>query len=176
MYSIVASALLTGGMVDVLHEDKTLMPPGPRRVKGQRFYAWLVEGDPAMAGRLKRETRESGSFSIVTIGSGIPNERVTLDQIRAQGGMVLEQEEANRLRRFVAVFARDRLLPYFRKTRADFLRVAALAESSRYAAFGEFFAWYYNQMVNAVAEEFVAARLITPPDLYYSYALRLPLQ
>ena len=49
MYETVVSGILLGGMMDALYEDKTLMPPPPRRGKTDRYFAWLVESNPAIA-------------------------------------------------------------------------------------------------------------------------------
>ena len=173
MYQVVVSAILLGGMEDAFYEDKTLMSPPPRRAKGQRFYAWLVEGDPALAGILKRETRESDGYSIVSIGTTAPQARVSLDQIRTAHGLLLEQQEARRFRSFIAILCRDKLLPFFKKNRADFLKIAGQVESSRYVAFEEFFAWYYNRMANTIAAQLAAARRIAPPADQYTYAIKL---
>src|SRR5262249_34690590 len=45
MYETVVSGILLGGMPDAFYDDKTLMPPPPRRGKSgnDRYYAWLVE-------------------------------------------------------------------------------------------------------------------------------------
>src|SRR5262249_28655668 len=141
MYQVVVSGVLLGGMDDTFSEDKTLMPPGPRRAKGVRYYAWLVESDPALAGILKREIRESDGYSIISIGPKLAQERAGLEQIRATHGLVLEQTQARAFRTFVMVFSRDKLLPYFKKIRPDLLKVATLVESGKYIAFKDFFAW-----------------------------------
>jgi hypothetical protein len=174
MYQIVVAGILLGGMEDAFYEDKTLMSPPRRRGKGERFYAWLVEGDPALAGTLKREVRESDGYSIVSIGSEFSQTRLTLDQIRSAHGMVLDQAEARRLRSFTAIFCRDKLLPYFKKNRADLLKLASQVESGRYTAFEEFFAWYYNRMVNTIAAQLASAGRIAPPTGQYTYAVKLP--
>ena len=45
--------------------------------------------------------------------------------------------------------------------------------SGRYSAFGEFLAWYYNQMVNYTVDEIVAAKRMQPPTTgQYAYAVR----
>ncbi len=61
MYETAVSGILLGGMIDAFYEDKTLMPPPPRRGKNgtDRYFAWLVESNPAAAGKLRRELRES---------------------------------------------------------------------------------------------------------------------
>ena len=37
MYETVVSGILLGGMMDAFYEDKTLMPPPPRRGKSDRI-------------------------------------------------------------------------------------------------------------------------------------------
>src|SRR4029079_16714439 len=93
MYQAVVAGILLDGMENAFSEDKTLMAPPPRRSKGQRFYAWLVESDPSLAGVIKRETRESDGYAIVSIGSGVAETRVGLDEIRSSHGLLLEQQE-----------------------------------------------------------------------------------
>jgi hypothetical protein len=176
MYQVVVSGILLGGMEDAFSEDKTLMSPPPRRSKGQRFYAWLVEGDPALAGTIKRETRESDGYSVVSIGPSMSETRVSLDQLRSSHGFVLEQQEARRFRSFVAILSRDKLLPFFKKNRADLLKIAAQVESGKYIAFEDFFAWYYNRMVNILSARLVSTARIAAPSAQYTYAIKLPQQ
>jgi hypothetical protein len=173
LYQVVVSGILMGGMHDAFYDDKTMMSPPPRRGKGQRFYGWLVESDPTMAGTIKREARESDEYSIVTIGPVLPEARVSLDQIRGAHGMILEQQEARRFRSFIALLCRDKLLPFFKRNRPDLLKVAGLAESGRYVSFEDFFAWYYDVMVNTIASELASAGRIKPPTDQYSYAFKL---
>lgn len=172
LYETVVSGILLGGMEGAFLDDKTLLPPGPRRATGQRFYAWLVEGDPNLAGTLKREVRESDGYTIVSIGSAFAKERVTLDQIRSNSGMLLDDADARKFVAFTAIFSRDKLLPFFRSKRNEFLKLGALVDSGKYVAFAEFFGWYYNQMVNAVTRQLVTAKRITPPAETYTYAVR----
>jgi hypothetical protein len=176
MYQVVVSAILFGGMEDSFFEDKTLMSPPPRRAKGQRFYAWMVEGDSSLAGTIKRELRESDGYSIVSIGPEFSQTRVSLDQIRSARGLVLDQQEARRFRSFVAILCRDKLLPFFKKNRPDIFKIATQVESGRYVAFEEFFAWYYNRIVNTVAAQLASAGRIAAPTGQYTYALKLPSQ
>jgi hypothetical protein len=176
MYQVVVSGILLGGMEDAFSEDKTLMSPPPRRSKGQRFYAWLVESDPSLAGALKRETRESDGYSIISIGNALPETRVSLDQIRSAHGFLLEQQEARRFRSFVAILCRDKLLPFFKKNRADLLKISAQVESGKYIAFEGFFAWYYNRIVNTLSTRLAAAGRIAAPSGQYTYAIKLPQQ
>ena len=174
MFEIVVGAILFGGMNDSFFEDQTLMVNPPRRTPGQRFYAWLAESEPSLAGTLKREQWESGGYTMVSIGSGLSKDRGTLEQVRAGNGMVLEEAEARRFRSFIAIFSREKLLPYFKKNRSSFLRVLNLIDAGKYASVSEAFAWYYDQMANGVAGELVNANLIQPPTAQYVFALKAP--
>ena len=42
MYETVVSGILLGGLMDAFYEDKTLMPPPPRRGKTDRYFGWLA--------------------------------------------------------------------------------------------------------------------------------------
>lgn len=170
MYEVVVSGILFGGMYDVFTEDKTLVPPGPRHGRGQRYFAWLAE-DARYAGRIQREESTSDGNIIVSIGT-LPAVRPSLDQIRSGRGMILDEAESRRFRSFVNIFCKDKLLPYFKSNRSDLIKVAAQMSSSKYSAFGEFLAWYYNQLANNVAEELVASRRIQAPADHYAYAVR----
>jgi hypothetical protein len=175
MYQIVVGALIFGGMHDSFFEDQTLMVNPPRRIGSQRYYAWLVESDPALAGLLKREQWESGGYTMVSIGSEIARERASLEQVRASNGMLLDEAEARRFRSFVAIFSREKLLPFFKKNRSDFLKALDLLDAGRYASVSEAFAWYYDQMANGAAAQLVSTGLIQPPQgSQYVYALRAP--
>jgi hypothetical protein len=177
MYEAVVSGILFGGMMDAFYEDKTMMPPPPRRAKNtnsnDRYYGWLVESNPAAAGKLKRELRESDSYRIVSIGPQLPEERFEVNDIRGKG-TVYDDADAVKYRRFIAVFTRDNLLPYFKNHRAEFLAQSAKT-SLGYVAFAEFFAWYYNTLANNVVDDLVAAHRIAAPDKYYVYAVRAPM-
>jgi len=179
LYQIVVGGILFGGMNDSFFEDQTLMVNLPRRTGSQRYYAWLVESDPALAGLLKREQWESGGYTMVSVGFGLPKERTTLDQVRAAKGMVLDEAEARRFRSFIAIFSREKLLPFFKKNRSDFLKALDLLDAGHYVSVSEAFAWYYDQMANGVAAQLVKARLIEAPggqspNGQYAYALRAP--
>jgi|GEM_PF-1547159 len=176
MYKVVVSGVLFGGMEEAFFADKTLLPPGPRRARDQRFYAWLVEGDPALAGVIKRESRESGGYTIVSIGKALPKERPGLEEIRAAGGMILEDADARRFRTFIALLCRDHLLPFFKNNRQEFFTLAGQIESAKYIARAEFFGWYYNQIANMVADQLSAAGRVAPPAEYDVYALKSPLR
>lgn len=174
LYQIVVGGLIFGGMHDSFFEDQTLMVNPPRRTGSQRYYAWLAESDPALAGLLKREQWESGGYTMVSIGSGVAADRTSLAQIRAANGMLLDEAEARRFRSFVAIFCREKLLPFFKKNRSDFLKALDLIDAGRYVSVSEAFAWYYEQMANGAAAQLVSGRLIEPPVGQYVYALRAP--
>src|SRR5205085_10895499 len=127
------------------------------RSGSQRFYGWLAEGEPALAGVLKREQWESDGYTVVSIGAGL-KDRVSLEQLRTSKAMMLDEAEARRFRSFVATFTRDKLLPYFKKNRSDFLRVLNLIDAGKYASVSEAFAWYYDQLANGVAQQLVNAK------------------
>jgi hypothetical protein len=176
LYQIVVGGILFGGMNDAFFEDQTIMVNPPRRTTGQRYYAWLVESDPKLAGVLKREQWESDGFTMVSIGRNLSPGRTSLDRIRTSKGMILDEADARRLRSFITIFSKERLLPYFKKNRSSFLDVVHQFEAGSYVRVADAFAWYYDQMANGVVEELVAARLIQPPpaDGQYAYALKAP--
>ena len=175
MYETVVSGILLGGMIDAFYEDKTLMPPGRRRGKNDRYYAWLVESNPEAAGKLRRELRESAGYRIVTIGTALADDKPTPDELRGKTTM-LEEADARKYRAFIGIFSRDKLLPYFKNRREEFLKLGLLMSSGRDIAFGEFFAWYYNTIANAVTGALVAGHQITPPETYYTYVVKAPEQ
>jgi hypothetical protein len=177
MYETVVSGILFGGMLDAFYEDKTLIPPPPRRGKNgnDRFYAWLVESNPDAAGKLKRELRESDGYRIISIGTQLPEERLDADDLRGKA-TVYDDADAIKYRRFIGVFTRDKLLPYFKSHRQEFLNQAKLMSSGHYVAAAEVLAWYYNLMANGVVDNLAAARRITAPEKYYTYAIRIPQQ
>jgi hypothetical protein len=173
MYETVVSGLLLGGLVDAMYEDKTLMLPPPLRGRRERYYAWLVESNPAAAGTLLRELRESDGYRIVTIGSTLADERLHVGDLRGKAS-VYDDADARRYRTFISVLARDKLLPFFKSRREEFLKLGPLFQSGRYVAFTDFFAWYYQAMINGVVEGLVSSGLITPPEKLYTYAIRVP--
>jgi len=173
MYETVVSGIMLGGMVDAFFEDKTLMLPPPRRGKTDRYYAWLVESNPAAAGMLRRELRESAGYRIVTIGNTLPDEKLNPDDLRGKD-TVLEEADARRYRTFISVLSRDKLLPYFKNRRDEFLKLGTQIESGRYNAFAEFFAWYYFSIANGATAALVADHRITAPEKLYTYAVRVP--
>jgi hypothetical protein len=172
MYESVVSGIFLGGMNEVFYEDKTLVPPGPRRGRGQSYYAWLAEGDPRNAGRVKREQSQSDSNTIVTVGATLSTVRPSMNEIRSGRGMILDEAESRRMRSFVAIFCKDKLLPYFKSRRNEMMRVGAQMSSGKYTAFGEFLAWYYNQIANNAVDEIVAAKRMKPPTDQYAYAVK----
>lgn len=175
MYETVVSGILLGGMIDALYEDKTMMPPGRRRGKNDRYYAWLVESNPDPAGKLRRELRESAGYRIVTIGTALADDKPTPDELRGKVTM-LDDAEARKYRQFIAVFCRDKMLPYFKSRREEFLKLGLLMSAGRDIAFGEFFAWYYNTIANGVTDTLIAQKRITAPDKFYTYAVKAPEQ
>jgi hypothetical protein len=146
----------------------------PRRIGSQAYYAWLVESDPKLAGVLKREQWQSDGYTMVSVGPILPQNRTSLDRIRMENGMVLDEADARRFRAFIAVFTKEKLLPHFKKNRAEFLNALNLLEAGRYASVSQAFAWYYDQMANGAAEKLTATRLMQPPDGHYAYALKNP--
>ncbi len=172
MYEVIASGMLLGTMIDVFYEDKTMIPPGPRRGRGQRYFAWLVEGDPAFAGRIQREEGRADGYTIVSVGPTITNVRPSLTEIRSGKGLVLDEAESRKFRSLLTIFSRDKLLPYFKENRNDFLKVAGQLRAGKYSSFGEFFAWYYIQIVNEAVDEIVESKRMSPPKDLYAYALK----
>ena len=175
MYETVVSGILLGGMIDAFYEDKTLMPPPRRRGKNDRYYAWMVESNGEAAGKLRRELRESAGYRIVTIGTALADDKPTPDELRGKTTM-LEEADARKYRAFIGIFSRDKLLPYFKNRREEFLKLGLLMSSGRDIAFGEFFAWYYNTIANNVTDVLVNDHHITAPETYYTYAVKAPEQ
>jgi hypothetical protein len=173
MYETVVSGVLLGGLMDAFYEDKTLMPPPPRRGKSDRYFAWLVESNPEAAGKLRRELRESAGYRVVTIGTALSEEKLNPDDIRGKE-TILEDADARKYRTFISVLSRDKLLPYFKTHRPEFIKLGALLSSGRDVAFAEFFAWYYNTIANSVTDGLVADHRITPPEKLYTYAVKAP--
>jgi DNA-binding MarR family transcriptional regulator len=173
MYETVVSGVLLGGLMDAFYEDKTLMPPPPRRGKSDRYFAWLVESNPEAAGKLRRELRESAGYRVVTIGTTLSEDKLNPDDIRGKD-TILEDADARKYRTFISVLSRDKLLPYFKTHRPEFIKLGALLSSGRDVAFAEFFAWYYNTIANSVTDTLVADHRITPPEKLYTYAVKAP--
>ena len=175
MYETVVSGILLGGMMDAFYEDKTLMPPPRRRGKSDRYFAWLAESNSEAAGKLRRELRESAGYRVVTIGTALPEEKLNPDDLRGRDP-IFEDADARKYRTFIGLFSRDKLLPYFKNRREEFLKLGGLMSSGRYIAFAEFFAWYYNIIANQVTDALIAERRITPPEKLYTYAVKAPEQ
>jgi hypothetical protein len=173
MYETVVSGILLGGLMDAFYEDKTLLPPPPRRGKSDRYFGWLVESNPAAAGKLRRELRESAGYRVVTIGTALPDDKLNPDDLQGKD-TILEDVDARKYRTFISVLSRDKLLPYFKSRRPDFIKLGGLLSSGRDVAFAEFFAWYYNTIANGVADELAAQKRITPPEKLYTYAVKAP--
>jgi hypothetical protein len=173
MYETVVSGILLGGLMDAFYEDQTLMPAPPRRGKSEWYYAWMVESDAELAGKLRRELRESAGYRIVTIGTALPDEKLNPDDLRGKA-TILEDVDARKYRTFIGVLSRDKLLPYFKRNRSDFLKMAGFLSSGRDIAFKDFFAWYYNAIANGVADTLVADHRITAPEKLYTYAVKAP--
>jgi hypothetical protein len=173
MYETVVSGVLLGGLMDAFYEDKTLMPPPPRRGKSDRYFAWLVESNPEAAGKLRRELRESAGYRVVTIGTALSEDKLNPDDIRGKD-TILEDADARKYRTFISVLSRDKLLPYFKTHRPEFIKLGASLSSGRDVAFAEFFAWYYNSIANSVTDTLVADHRITPPENLYTYAVKAP--
>jgi hypothetical protein len=174
LYQVVVGGILFGGMNEAFFEDQTLTVRPPRRSPNQSYFAWLVESDPKLAGILKREQWESDGYTVVSIGSTIAANRVLLSSIRAEKGMVLEEAEARRLRSFITIFSKERMLPHFKKNRDSIRTALGELDAGRYVRLADAFAWYYDQIANGVANELVAARLIQPPTSQYAYAMKAP--
>jgi len=177
MYETVVGGILLGGMPDAFYEDKTMMPPPPRRGKAgnDRYYGWLVEDNPDAALGIKRELRESDGYRIVSVGKELPEQRLEVTDLRGKG-TVLEDEDATKYRRFLAVFSRDTLMPYFKNHRQEYLSMGGLMSSGHYVAFAEVFAWFYNTVVDMTVNNLVANHRLTPPEKAYTYAVKIPPQ
>ena len=114
-------------------------------------------------------------FCTVTIGTTLPEEKLNPDDLRGKDTM-LEDADARKYRTFIGLLSRDKLLPYFKNRREEFLKLGGQISSGRYIAFAEFFAWYYNTIANGVADTLVADHRIVPPDKLYTYAVKAPEQ
>src|SRR5215467_2823205 len=123
MYETVVSGILLGGMMDAFYEDKTLLPPPPRRGKSDRYFGWLVESNPEAAGKLRRELRESAGYRVVTIGTALAEEKLNPDDLRGKD-TILDDADARKYRTFIGLLSRDKLLPYFKTHRSEFFQLA----------------------------------------------------
>jgi hypothetical protein len=174
LYQVVVGAILFGAMNDAFYEDQTIMVSPSRPGSLRRYYAWLVESDPKLAGVLKREQWESDGYTVVSVGPSLAASRMSLEKLRMENGMVLEDAEARRFRSFITIFSKERLLPYFKKNRATFLNAVNQLDAGRYVSVSSAFAWYYDQLANGVVDNLVAARVIQPPATQYTFALKAP--
>jgi hypothetical protein len=162
LYVAFVSGILLGGMVEVFAEDKTFLPPPPRRTTGQ-YYGWLVEGEPVLAGTLLREAWDSEGYQLVYVGSALRTPRPQLEAVRREG-FVLEDADARRFRAFAVTMSRDTLLPFFKTRRADLLNAHQRLEAGRYASFASFFAWYYAMTVQRSVDRLVETGMIVRPS------------
>ncbi len=172
MYRIVIGGVLLGGMIDVLFDDKTLLPGAPRRARrGDTYYAWMVEGEENRR-YLVRQSARVGRHVVFAVGP-VPEEnlRIQIDAV-AEEGPIYETEDARRWRVFASVFSRDYILPYIKSQRSDLLNVHSTIDASRYSAFAEFVAWYYQELVGRTADALAATGRIEAPETSYKYALR----
>jgi len=172
LYTAIVGGLLTGGVVDALLDDQTLIPGPPRRARrGEGYYAWMTEGT-APRPLVKRESARVGRYTVVSLGTAPEeNPRIQIEDLRGQGP-VFESQDAGRLRVFSSVFSRDNLFPYFKSRRGALLELHPQLRSARYTAFGEFAAWYYQMLVTQVTVALSESGRITPPESTYQYAVR----
>ena len=171
MYQIVVGGLLYGAMLDTFFEDQTLLVPPPRRIGSQRYYGWLIEGDPRLAGSLKRDQWETEGHYLVSIGN-TQTDRISLSQLRSDNGMVLDEADSRRLRSFLSVLSRDKLMPLFKKHRSAIFDAIRRFEAGKYSALTDVFSWYYDQLVNRAVEELVKTNKLTSPASQYTYAVK----
>jgi hypothetical protein len=175
LYATVVGGILFGGMIDVFADDKTFMPAPPARGKGGQFWGWLVESDPTLAGRTQREAWDSEAYQIVSIGSPLPEERPSLEEIR-KSGWILAEPDARRFRTFALVMARDKLLPFFKSQREELLKAHRQVDSGRYSSFASFVAWYYTAVANGAVDRLaMSGRLVAPKEPTH-YALKTPVR
>jgi hypothetical protein len=170
LYQIVVGGVLLGGMIDAFYDDKTLMPGPPRRKRrGSGFYAWLIEGDGGPE-HIVRQSRQVGRHRVVSVGP-VPSEnlRVRLDDVT---GPVYGDQDARRWRVFSSIFSRDHLLPFLKSKRSEFIELHESIRASKYSAFAEFLAWYYQSLVAGVTDNLVSSGLIKAPQDSYTYAIR----
>ncbi len=172
MYRLVIGGVLLGGMIEVLFDDKTLLPGAPRRARrGDTYYTWMVEGEENRS-YLLRQTDRVGRHEVFSVGPvAEENVRIQIDVV-AQEGPVYETEDARRWRVFTSVFSRDYLLPYIKSQRSNFLSIHSDIEASKYSALAEFVAWYYQELVQRTADSLVASGRLEAPETSYKYALR----
>lgn len=173
-YRVIVGGVLLGGMIDALHDDGTLLPGPPRRARrGESYYGWMVEGGGGPKHIVKQSARV-GRHQIFSLGPVAETEfRIQIDEV-AEQGPVYESEDARRWRIFGGVLSRDYLLPYFKSLRSDLLELHSDIDASKYSAFGEFVAWYYQSVVGRVADILSRNGRIEAPGTAYKYAIRVP--
>jgi hypothetical protein len=174
LYATMVGGLLFGGMVEVFADDKTFMPAPPLRGNSQ-FYGWLVEGEPALAGRIRRDAWDSETYQMVIIGAELSEERPQLADVRGSG-WVLDEPDARRFRTYALITSRDKLLPFFKAERDELLKAHRRVEAGRYSSFATFFAWYYNALVNEAVERLQSSGRLAAPTEPYAYALKTPVR
>ncbi|HEX4998538.1 MAG TPA: hypothetical protein VFY29_09935 [Terriglobia bacterium] len=174
LYAAMVGGVLFSGMVEVFADDKTFLPAPPAHGKSE-FYGWLVEGDRDWAGKIQRDSWDSESYQLVSVGDSLLEQKPSLDDVR-RSGFVLEEVEARRFRSYAVVLARDKLLPFFKSQRDDLLKAHRKVDSGRYSAFKTFFAWYYTMLVNRTVDRLVMSKILTPPSTPYVYALKMPVR
>ncbi len=170
LYQAIVGGVLLGGMIDAFYDDKTLMPGPPRRARrGAGFYAWLIEGSGGPA-HIYRQARQVGRHRIVSVGPA-PEEdlRISLEDV---DGPVYGDQDARRWRVFASIFSRDYVLPFLKSKRGEFIELHETVRASKYAAFAEFLAWYYQSLVAGVIDSLVSSGRIKAPETSYKYALR----
>jgi hypothetical protein len=172
LYATVVGGILFGGMIDVFTDDKTFMPA--QRGKLQ-YYGWLVESDPSLAGKVRRDAWDSETYQIVSVGASLLEDRPQLDAVQ-RSGFVLNEPDARRFRTYALVTSRDKLLPFFKAQRDDLLKAHRRVESGRYSSFASFFAWYYTTLVNGSIDRLVTSGRLEAPADTYVYALKTPVR
>ena len=172
LYSIVVGNILLGGMVDVFYSDGTMMPGPPRREGRSGYYVWFIEGEASGPSEIYRESDRVGRYQVYSVGPAVDESlRVEIDELR-QDSPVYEYDDARRWRTFGGLFARDQLLPYFKGQRYSLLELHSEIYASRYSAFSEFVAWYYQSVVSRVVDGLVRTGRIESPETTFRYALR----
>jgi hypothetical protein len=153
-----------------LREDQTVVPGPPGRVRGEPgYYAWLVEGLDARPS-VVQQTARVGSYTIVSAGTTVEADlRVPISEL---DGPVYEAADAQRWRVFSSLFSRDYLFPYFKSRRSALLELNREIRASRYAAFAEFAAWYYHDVITRVVALLDERGLVAVPEGSYRYAIR----
>jgi hypothetical protein len=171
-YTAIVGGVLTGGLVEALADDQTLIPGPPRRNRETgNYYAWLVESS-GRAPLVGKQSDRVGAYTVYSVGTEREdNVRIQIEELRTEGP-VFESEDAGRWRVFSSVFSRDYLLPYLKSRRSGLLDLHRRVRSSRYAAFAEFAAWYYQELATLVVDGLVERNDIAAPESSYKYAIR----